>query len=761
MKNFKHILLYSLLLLPAAGKVFAGAVHGPNYFYATKGSDNGVYITSYTAGDTIALQASQNPYSYVYIDVSGTAAAPIVIINDGGQVQLTDGFSIQNSNYLRVLGTGSADQYGFAITQTFNGGVPLVINGMCDSIEIESISAQNGVGGFWDKTEVSDVQNQYGCNIAYLYPMHMMHHHIHYCKFFDIQGDVGYIGSTGSVGGRPMTCNGVTTDPRPAGMGYIEFDHNIIDSANRTGCQVSGSDSGWNRIHDNTILNMGYEYNTAQGGGIELGSLTYGANVYNNHINKTFLYNFVSYAGGSVNFYNNFCDSAGYVGATQNSQAIPSVVQAMAYNATGFTKTLVTINYANDTMGVNSSSGNVNIAVYGDTSGMTATGNVVCNSGILLNSTSPVIPISTACNVTQNAPPVANAGNDTTITLPASSIILNSSKSTDASGHITSYVWTEFSGPSAYTITSPDSAKTTVTGLTAGVYVFQLKVTDNLGSTGTDTMSVKVNAQPPVANAGIDQAITLPASSVTLSGSKSTDPDGHITTYTWTKFSGPSTYTITAPSSDTTTITGLTTAGVYVFQLQVTDNFGLTNTDTVSITVNGQAQAQSPLANAGIDQAITLPVSTVLLNGSSSTTPSGTITGYTWTEQSGPSTATILSPSSDTTTILGLLSSGVYVFQLKVTNNSGLSSTDTMSVIVNAQAQAISYVSTLWLNKVNGTTRYVTVQPNTFTSVDYTMSGIYVSSVSLMNKNGNVKQVSLQQNNIISIGYTMSPNSAH
>ena len=69
-----------------------------------------------------------------------------------------------------------------------------------------------------------------------------------------------------------------------------------------------------------------------------------------------------------------------------------------------------------------------------------------------------------------------------------------------------------------------------------------------LGAASFDTVNVNVNAapanQPPVANAGTDQTITLPINSVTINGSGSSDPDGSISTYLWTKISGPTQFTI-------------------------------------------------------------------------------------------------------------------------------------------------------------------------------------------------------------------------
>lgn len=90
--------------------------------------------------------------------------------------------------------------------------------------------------------------------------------------------------------------------------------------------------------------------------------------------------------------------------------------------------------------------------------------------------------------------------------------------------------------------------------------------------------------QLPTLNAGLDKSITLPTSSVTLTGTAS-DPDGTISSYSWTKVSGPAGNTITTPSAASTTITGLV-QGSYVFRLTVTDNGGASSSDDVTVTVN-------------------------------------------------------------------------------------------------------------------------------------------------------------------------------
>jgi hypothetical protein len=89
---------------------------------------------------------------------------------------------------------------------------------------------------------------------------------------------------------------------------------------------------------------------------------------------------------------------------------------------------------------------------------------------------------------------------------------------------------------------------------------------------------------PPVANAGADQTITLPTSTVNLDGSGSTDPDNNITGYVWTKISGPSSFNIKNANDVQTQAINLV-EGVYQFEFKVTDAGGLLSWDTIMVNV--------------------------------------------------------------------------------------------------------------------------------------------------------------------------------
>ena len=154
-----------------------------------------------------------------------------------------------------------------------------------------------------------------------------------------------------------------------------------------------------------------------------------------------------------------------------------------------------------------------------------------------------IIAISCKKETHVKMPPVANAGTDQTITLPKDSVMLDGSASTDPDGTITSYKWTKISGPVSSNVLNANLSKTSVKTLVMGVYQFELTVTDNGGLSAKDTVQIMVDNpainQPPVANAGEDQTITLPFNSVTLDGSKSTDPENKIISYNWARIPVP------------------------------------------------------------------------------------------------------------------------------------------------------------------------------------------------------------------------------
>ena len=93
-----------------------------------------------------------------------------------------------------------------------------------------------------------------------------------------------------------------------------------------------------------------------------------------------------------------------------------------------------------------------------------------------------------------NIPPVSIAGPNQNLSAGITSTTLSGS-GTGADGVVVGYAWTQTGGPAGPSITSPNLASTTVSGLSKdNTYTFQIKVTDNLEATGTSTMNVMVNS---------------------------------------------------------------------------------------------------------------------------------------------------------------------------------------------------------------------------------------------------------------------------
>ncbi len=283
-----------------------------------------------------------------------------------------------------------------------------------------------------------------------------------------------------------------------------------------------------------------------------------------------------------------------------------------------------------------------------------------------------------------NAQPTTNAGLDQTITLPTNTILLTGS-ATDSDGTISTYLWTQQSGPNTATLGGATTTTLSASGLIQGVYVFRLTVTDNRGNTNYDDVTVTVNAappnNPPVVDAGTNSSITLPSNTTSFIGT-ATDSDGSIQSVLWTQVSGPNTAILSGQNTLNLSTSSLIT-GTYVFRLTATDNKGASAFDEVSLVVNPAPPNNLPTVNAGMDRTITLPTNTILLTGSA-TDSDGTISTYLWTQQSGPAGATV-SGTNSTVLSLGNLTTGVYVFRLTVTDNQGGTNFDEMTLTVNPE----------------------------------------------------------------------------
>jgi hypothetical protein len=292
-----------------------------------------------------------------------------------------------------------------------------------------------------------------------------------------------------------------------------------------------------------------------------------------------------------------------------------------------------------------------------------------------------------------NSLPGVSAGPDISINLPTNSVTM-AGDAIDEDGTIASYHWSKISGPSTFTITNAALKNTTITNLIQGVYQFQLDATDNAGGVGSAIMKVTVNAAvntAPVANAGADKNITLPTNSATLDGSASTDAEGPIAIYQWSKILGPSTFAIVSSSQAVTAINNLV-QGVYQFELKVTDNSGAIDRDTAVVTVNAASNPPPIVSIPGGNQiTITQPTNSTSVTGSSSD-PGGSIASVQWTvigKPAGATDPTFTAASSNTTTVNNLVAIGAYTIRYTATDNLGAPAHADVIIQVNGAANQL------------------------------------------------------------------------
>jgi len=199
------------------------------------------------------------------------------------------------------------------------------------------------------------------------------------------------------------------------------------------------------------------------------------------------------------------------------------------------------------------------------------------------------------------------------------------------------------------------------------------------GGTGGGTNPTNLS---PVVTAG-SASSTAVGTSLILSGSATDDglPNGTLNT-SWSKLSGPGTVTFTNAASVNSAAT-FSASGSYTLQLSATDT-ALSASDTVVISVSPGGTNpvnQAPVVNAGSNQAAFTGTS-ITLNGSATDDglPSGSSLGSTWTQVSGPGTATFSSPANPVTQV-SFTTAGNYSLQLTA-NDGSLSASDNLMVSV-------------------------------------------------------------------------------
>ncbi len=268
----------------------------------------------------------------------------------------------------------------------------------------------------------------------------------------------------------------------------------------------------------------------------------------------------------------------------------------------------------------------------------------------------------------------ATTGNEAPIAVAAATplngnaallVNFDGSGSSDDNGIVT-YSWDFGDGSPIETGPNP-----THTYLTGGVYTATLTVTDNNGvdnvNTDTNTVVITVNAVP-VANIVADPISGDAPLLVNFTGSGSTD-DTAVVSYAW-DFADGSPLDTNADTSYT-----FNTPGSYEVELTVTDAEGLSDTETVTITVTDPVVNDAPVAVVVADPLSGDAPLLVNFTGSGSTDDTAVVS-YAWDFADGSP----LDTNADTSYTFN--TPGSYEVELTVTDAEGLSDTETVTITV-------------------------------------------------------------------------------
>jgi len=252
-----------------------------------------------------------------------------------------------------------------------------------------------------------------------------------------------------------------------------------------------------------------------------------------------------------------------------------------------------------------------------------------------------------------------NGGNDIIL---APGVYSASIPFTVSGGNTTQY--TVISYPAGYTPPGWTSASSpqTISGLNQyGTYVIRFKRFTNGGSGGCSEaysdIKVYVSKAPTAANAGTDQMLACNITNTALAGNPPS-----IGTGNWSQVSGPSTATITNPTSNNATISDLIN-GKYTFRWTIQGGSNVApSQDEVNVVV---ASTTPTAANAGVDQTVCYATPVILTGNNPALNETGT---WTVSPSTGISFSDIHSP---TAYVIGLAPSTLYTFTWTIANSCG------------------------------------------------------------------------------------------
>lgn len=290
-----------------------------------------------------------------------------------------------------------------------------------------------------------------------------------------------------------------------------------------------------------------------------------------------------------------------------------------------------------------------------------------------------------------NIPPTADLAASPTSGDAPLPVNFDATGSADLDGTIDNYEW-DFDGDGVFGETGDeaDAEGDSTVQFTYGGGVFNpaVKVTDNKGSTDTDTVNISVNNDPPVADLviGAGQGSGNVPHTVNFDASGSTDLEGDIENYQW-DFDGDDVFNETGAEADaegsaTPTYT-YNAGGEYEPQVKVFDEENATDTDSVTVSVNFNPTADLAV---GAGQTSGNVPHTVEFDATGSTDLDGTIDNYEWDFDGDGvfnETGAEATSEGDSKPDYTYSEYGVYDPVVRVTDDDGATDTATIQIDVN------------------------------------------------------------------------------
>jgi hypothetical protein len=271
--------------------------------------------------------------------------------------------------------------------------------------------------------------------------------------------------------------------------------------------------------------------------------------------------------------------------------------------------------------------------------------------------------------VTSINPTTLYAGSpDITLTVDGTNFLPNSSVQLAGASRTTVFV-------SSTQITASIPAADLASAATPAITVFNPAPQGGTSNSIPLSITTRPPNQPPTANAGFDQTVTV-GSTVNLNGYGSSDTNGSHLSFQWTLSSRPAGSTAALSNASTPAPSFVAdVAGNYSVQLVVND--GTTSSSPATVTISTVNSA--PVANAGTNQTAKIGA-TVQLDGTGSSDFDGNRLTYSWSLTKPSGSAAALSSTSSAQPKFVVDKAGLYVASLTV--NDGTVSSASSSVTI-------------------------------------------------------------------------------